>query len=116
VLERSADGTVRRAFTPDFYLPDVGLYLGGLSPCWPYVSHAAVPGHEARAAAVRRFYGEASPQERAALLEETGAALVVLPSGLPPGWLGPAAALDATPSARGNGLAAYRRPRATPGR
>ena len=27
VLERSADGTVRRAFTPDFYLPDVGLYL-----------------------------------------------------------------------------------------
>jgi hypothetical protein len=96
--------------------PDVGLYLGGLSPCWPYVSHAAAPGHEARAAAVRRFYGEASPQERAALLEETGAALVVLPSGLPPGWLGPAAPLDATPSARGNGLAAYRRPRPTPGR
>ena len=27
VLARSADGTVRRAFTPDFYLPDVGLYV-----------------------------------------------------------------------------------------
>ena len=27
VLARSADGTVRRAFTPDFYLPEVGLYL-----------------------------------------------------------------------------------------
>ena len=89
--------------------PDVGLYAGGLSPCWPYVSHAAAPEHDTRAAAVRRFYGEASPEERAALLEQAGAALVVLPSGLPPGWLGPGAALDATPSARGDGLAAYRR-------
>jgi hypothetical protein len=89
--------------------PDVGLYLGGLSPCWPYVSHAAAPGHETRAAAVRRFYGEASPAQRAALLEETGAALVVLPSGLPPGWLGPRALLEATPSASGDALAAYRR-------
>jgi hypothetical protein len=89
--------------------PDVGLYLGGLSPCWPYVSHAAAPGHDARAAAVRRFYGEASPAERAALLEETGAALVVLPPGLPPGWLGPGALLEATPSASADGLAAYRR-------
>jgi hypothetical protein len=89
--------------------PDIGLYAGGLSPCWPYVSHAAAPEHAARAAAVRRFYGEASPEERAALLARAGAALVVLPDGLPAGWLGPGAALDATPSARGDGLAAYRR-------
>jgi hypothetical protein len=27
VLAQSPDGTVRRAFTPDFYLPDVGLYV-----------------------------------------------------------------------------------------
>jgi hypothetical protein len=27
VLERDPDGTVREAFTPDFYLPDLGLYL-----------------------------------------------------------------------------------------
>ena len=27
VLRRSPDGTVRRAFTPDFYLPEIGLYL-----------------------------------------------------------------------------------------
>jgi hypothetical protein len=27
VLERSSDGTVREAFTPDFYLPDLGLYV-----------------------------------------------------------------------------------------
>ena len=27
VLDRGADGSVTRAFTPDFYLPEVGLYL-----------------------------------------------------------------------------------------
>jgi hypothetical protein len=100
------------AFSPS----DVGLYLGGLSPCWPYVSHGAAPGHDARAAAVRRFYGEASPGERAALLDEACAALVVLPSRLPPGWLGPRTPFRALPSARGDGLALYRRDETTPGR
>ena len=27
VLERSPDGEVREAFTPDFYLPELGLYI-----------------------------------------------------------------------------------------
>jgi hypothetical protein len=27
VLERHADGSVSKAFTPDFYLPDLGLYV-----------------------------------------------------------------------------------------
>ena len=27
VLERDEDGTVRQAFTPDFFLPEVGLYV-----------------------------------------------------------------------------------------
>jgi hypothetical protein len=27
VLERNGDGTVHEAFTPDFYLPDLGLYV-----------------------------------------------------------------------------------------
>jgi hypothetical protein len=27
VLERDRDGTVREAFTPDFYLPGLGLYI-----------------------------------------------------------------------------------------
>jgi len=27
VLEQEPDGTVREAFTPDFYLPDLGLYV-----------------------------------------------------------------------------------------
>jgi hypothetical protein len=88
---------------------DVGLYAGGLSPCWPYVSHAAAPGHDARAAVVRRFYGEAPPEERGALLDRTGARLVVLPSRLPPGWLGAGASLRPLPSAPGDSLSVYRR-------
>jgi hypothetical protein len=88
--------------------PDVGLYAGGLSPCWPYVSHAAGPDHDARAAAVRHFYGEASPEERAALLERSGATLVVLPAALPPGWLVPGTTLEAASSSSGGGLRAYR--------
>jgi hypothetical protein len=27
VLERDPDGSTRRAFTPDFFLPEIGLYL-----------------------------------------------------------------------------------------
>ncbi|MGH3134321.1 MAG: hypothetical protein ACRDNY_11385 [Gaiellaceae bacterium] len=27
VLERAPDGSVREAFTPDFYLPELGLYV-----------------------------------------------------------------------------------------
>jgi hypothetical protein len=68
---------------------DIGLYVGGLSPCWPYVSHAASPEHERRTAEVGRFYREAAPAERAELLDRGRVAHVVLPSGLPPGWLGP---------------------------
>ena len=68
---------------------DIGLYVAGLSPCWPYASHAAAPDHHARAAAVARFYGEARPEERAAFLDRAGVAHVVLPPGVPPGWLGP---------------------------
>jgi hypothetical protein len=69
---------------------DIGLFAGGLSSCWPYVSHAAAPDHDARAASVARFYGEAGPEERAELLDRACVAHVVLPEGAPPGWLGPA--------------------------
>jgi hypothetical protein len=67
---------------------DIGLYLSGLTPCWPFVSHAAAPEHAERAEAVRRFYGEAAPAERARLLQESGAAFVVVPPWPPEGWLG----------------------------
>jgi hypothetical protein len=67
---------------------DIGLYVGGLTACWPYVSHAAAPGYDARAAATRRFYGPATPEERGLFLDEACVAHVVLPPGAPPGWLG----------------------------
>ena len=71
--------------------PDVGLYVGGLTPCWPFVSHAAAPDHDARAEAVRRFYTQSTPDERASLLEGGCVAHVVLPPRAPGGWLGPGA-------------------------
>jgi hypothetical protein len=69
---------------------DIGLYLGGLSPCWPYVSHTAAPDHDARAAALARFYSEAGPEERGEFLDRACVAHVVLPAATPPFWLGPA--------------------------
>lgn len=66
--------------------PDIGLYVGGLTPCWPWVSHAAAPDFPERAEAVRRFYG-ATPADRASLLDRAGAAHVVLPAPPPEGWL-----------------------------
>jgi len=71
--------------------PDVGLYVGGLTPCWPFVSHAAAPDHDARAEAVRRFYTQSTPEERTSLLEGGCVAHVVLPPRAPGGWLGPGA-------------------------
>jgi hypothetical protein len=68
--------------------PDVGLYVGGLSACWPWVSHGASPQHGSRDAATRRFYS-ASPGERETFLEENCIAHFVVPrswamGGLPP--------------------------------
>ena len=71
--------------------PEVGLYVGGLTACWPFVSHAAAPDHDARAQAVDRFYTLSGPEERASLLEGRCVAHVVLPPHAPDGWLGPGA-------------------------
>jgi hypothetical protein len=89
---------------------DIGLFAGGLSPCWPYLSHAAAPDHATRAEAVRRFYGEATPAERKRLLDESCAAFVVLPPGVPDGWLGGATFQERlrVPGPRG-GLAIFAR-------
>jgi hypothetical protein len=67
---------------------DIGLYVGGLTPCWPFVSHAAAPRHAARDEAARRFYGGAPPEERARLLESACVTHVVAPTRMPPQWLG----------------------------
>jgi hypothetical protein len=89
---------------------DIGLYAGGLTPCWPYLSHGAAPEYQARAEQVRRFYGEALPAERRRLLEESCAAFVILPPSLPDGWLGgaPFRKRLEVPGPRG-GLAAWGR-------
>jgi hypothetical protein len=69
---------------------DVGLYVGGLTACWPFVSHAAAPEHSAREAAVRLFYSTASPGWRARFLDERCVTHVVLPASTPVNWLGTA--------------------------
>ena len=71
--------------------PEVGLYVGGLTACWPFVSHAAAPDHDARAEAVQRFYTQSTPEERASLLEGHCVSHLVLPPRAPDGWLGPRA-------------------------
>jgi hypothetical protein len=62
--------------------PDIGLYVGGLSPCWPWVSHTAAPDHGERDAATRRFYAE-PPEARAAFLDAVCASHVVVPRSWP---------------------------------
>ncbi|HXY42304.1 MAG TPA: hypothetical protein VEQ10_21690 [Vicinamibacteria bacterium] len=70
---------------------DVGLYAGGLAPCWPYVSHAAAADFPARQAAVRAFYDPRTPADaRTRWLDASCPAHVVVPAPLPAGWLGDA--------------------------
>jgi len=59
--------------------PDVGLYAGGLSPCWPYVSHAAAPAYPERDREARRFYSPDAGPERGAIVDRACARVVVLP-------------------------------------
>jgi hypothetical protein len=66
--------------------PDIGLYVGGLSACWPWVSHPAAPDHAAREETARRFYAS-PPSDRARLLDELCATYVVVPRFWPGGGL-----------------------------
>jgi hypothetical protein len=90
--------------------PDIGLYVGGLSPCWPWVSHSASPEHETRDTATRRFYA-ASPAERRRFLDTTCITHVVVPGGWPNGGLPPEAPfrLRLEVEGPGDGLAVYSR-------
>ena len=60
--------------------PDIGLYVGGLTACTPYVSHRAAPGFHDRDARVREFYRSPDPAGGAAFLDGVCAAHVVLPA------------------------------------
>jgi len=59
--------------------PDVGLYVGGLTSCWPWVSHAAAPDFEERDRIARRFYSAEPGEWRSRFLAETCVRAVVLP-------------------------------------
>jgi hypothetical protein len=68
---------------------DIGLYVGGLSACWPWVSHSYAADHAARSAAIERFYSS-PPASRGRQLEEICPTYVVVPAtwtrgGLPAG-------------------------------
>jgi hypothetical protein len=70
--------------------PQIGLFVGGLTSCWPYVSHAAAPDYEARVHDVDRFYDpRTTPAERAALLATVHPRYVVVPLDLPRDAFGP---------------------------
>ncbi|HVO10514.1 MAG TPA: hypothetical protein VMX54_07125 [Vicinamibacteria bacterium] len=70
---------------------DVGLFAGGLAPCWPYLSHPAAADYGEHEAAVRAFYDpRTSSEARARWLDARCPAHVVVPTPLPAGWLGDA--------------------------
>jgi hypothetical protein len=69
--------------------PDIGLYVGGVTSCWPFVSHPAAPDYLARVAVVERFYASQSPPaERARWLEHACIKHLVLPTNVGAEWLG----------------------------
>jgi len=71
---------------------DIGLFVGGLTPCWPWVSHAAASDYDGREAVLLRFYDpRTGSDERASILASICPRHVVLPLAVPAGWLGPAA-------------------------
>jgi hypothetical protein len=65
--------------------PDVGVLAGGLTRCWPYVSHRAAPGFSERAAVVDHFFDRADPAWRATFLERACVSYVMGPEGQPLG-------------------------------
>jgi hypothetical protein len=90
--------------------PDIGLYVGGLSACWPFVSHSFSPEHEARDEATRRFYAS-TPAEREQFLEDRCVAHVVVPASWPAGGLPAGAPWERRLEAKGarESLAVYSR-------
>jgi hypothetical protein len=90
--------------------PDIGLYVGGLSACWPWVSHSASPEHETRDSATRRFYA-ATSGERRRFLDEACVSHVVVPGDWPNSGLPPEAPyrLRLEVDGPGGGLAVYSR-------
>jgi hypothetical protein len=89
--------------------PDIGLIAGGLTACWPFVSHGATPDHEARLAVTSGFYASTSPEARARLLDETCASHAVVPLAAGGAPLDAGRAFRVAAIARGDGFAVLSR-------
>jgi hypothetical protein len=69
---------------------DIGLYVGGLTSCRSFLSHHWEPDHADRAAAVRAFYTDMAPRDRARILAAQRILHFVLPGDAgvtPDAWL-----------------------------
>jgi hypothetical protein len=93
---------------------DIGLVAGGLTACWPLVSHGAAPDYEARLAAADRFYASESPEERARLLDGACASHAVVPLADGGAALDAGPLFQATAIARADGFAILSRRRSGP--
>jgi hypothetical protein len=74
---------------------DIGLRVGGLTACRPFVSHMSHPEHASRSRAVAEFYDSMAPADRRGLLERASIRHLVLPGdagGDAAAWLGPESA------------------------
>jgi hypothetical protein len=96
--------------------PDIGLYLGGLTPCKAYLSHPIAPGYVERDAEARAFYSTWDPGTRAAFLDRRCITHLVLPGDeapAPRALLGEGTPfrLTATTGPAPYALSAYSRPR-----
>lgn len=72
---------------------DIGLYVGGLSACRPFLSQALAPDFARRLPVVQEFYGDAPPELRKAFLDRLDVRFLVLPGDAgdsPDAWLGQA--------------------------
>jgi hypothetical protein len=95
--------------------PDIGLYVGGLTACWPWVSHSYAPDHDARSEVAARFYA-GPPAARERPLDEVCPDHVVVPGAWPRGGLPEGAPYEQRLEVAGpaGGLAVYSRMASVP--
>jgi len=91
---------------------DIGLFVGGLTACKPWVSHVSHPRYADRVAQAVDFYGAMTPPARAAFLDHERIRHVVLPGDdgeAPVGWLGEETPFrrEAVVDAEGRRIAVY---------
>lgn len=73
------------------YPPDLGIFVNAYSSCSAYVAHPVMRDYARRQEEVEHFYGQATPAERASLLDLGCVRFVLLPDvreAVPREWLG----------------------------